>query len=229
MEEMNGFQSKIDLIQKLVKQLNDGKMTLSDLNELEKTTRELHERSIILRYSTMNKTVAKPEPVVIEDVVAEEPIVEEKIEESGISFDFGGEKESSEEEVAFDLFEESEDVLETEEESKEVPSFDRDKGVEETSSFYDSVDLKSAAVNTFSIGKLNSLIGSFGLNERLRFINDLFDGDSDQFGEAIKQLDSRNDLIEAKETINYFAKNNEWEADDESVVDFLLLIQRRYV
>lgn len=241
---MNGFQSKIDLIQKFIKQLNDGEMTLSDLNELEKATRELHERSVILRYTTMNKTMVEPEPAMVEETVAEEPPVEEKEEESGISFDFGGEEETVEEEVAFDLFEEKEndDVLETEEGPKEVQSFDGDKEVEQeevpqtteetptnsTSSFYDSVDLKTAQSNTFSLGKLTSLIGSFGLNERLRFINELFDGDGDQFGEAIKQLDNRNDLSEAKETINYFAKNNEWESEDDCVVDFLLLIERRY-
>lgn len=241
MTEKTGFQSKIDAIQEFIHQLNDGNLTLDQLNELEKNTRELYERSVILRYASLGKNIEnkKEEIIHTEETVVEETskTEENQTEKLEISFDFEtkeSEETPQEEFVKSDLFEEQKNEIVQE----ENPIIENNPIVEEAVAptsiqttnelFYDSVDLKSAQENTFSVGKLNSLIGSFGLNERLRFINDLFDGDSDQFGEAIKQLDSRTNLNEAKETINYFAKNNDWDTEDESVIDFLLLIQRRY-
>lgn len=246
MEQIKGFQTKIDAIQTMVDQLKKGELTLSELNELEKNTRELHERSVILRYVVSKEVSSEVAKVVAEEKTIEkevERVVETVAEETptentGFSFDLEAKEtvDAPQEPVEFSLFEEkTTEILEKVEETTEKTEVIDEK--EETpiiattpssSSFFDSVDLKSASENTFSVGKLHSLIGAFGLNERLRFINDLFDSDAEQFGEAIKQLDSRSDLNEAKETVNYFAKNNEWEAEDESVIDFLLLIQRRY-
>ena len=75
---------------------------------------------------------------------------------------------------------------------------------------------------------LDTLVGSFTLNERLQFINELFDGSSDSFSTAVKKLDSQSNLISAREQVAEFATNNSWDLESEIVEDFLVKICRRY-
>ena len=91
--------------------------------------------------------------------------------------------------------------------------------------------LKSVERNlriNYSIVPLETLIGSFTLNERLQFINELFEGSSDAFSSAIKKLDVLDDLDSARNVVAQFAENNNWDLDSEIVEDFLVKICRRY-
>lgn len=82
--------------------------------------------------------------------------------------------------------------------------------------------------SNYSIMPLDTLVGSFTLNERLQFINELFDGSSDSFSTAVKKLDSQSNLISAREQVAEFATNNSWDLESEIVEDFLVKICRRY-
>ena len=75
---------------------------------------------------------------------------------------------------------------------------------------------------------LETLIGSFTLNERLQFINELFDGSSDLFSSSIKRLDSQADKGSARALVAEFAIANAWDMDGEVVEDFMLKICSRY-
>ena len=86
---------------------------------------------------------------------------------------------------------------------------------------------KSLRIN-YSIVPLETLIGSFTLNERLQFINELFEGSSDSFSTAVKKLDSLDGLDAARTVVGEFASTNNWDLDSEIVEDFLVKICRRY-
>jgi hypothetical protein len=89
--------------------------------------------------------------------------------------------------------------------------------------------MEDQASADFAMSKLDTLIGSFGLNERLQFINELFDGSSEAFSEAVKLLDARTGMDSAREKIAEFAEANNWnDADSETVGDFVTKIKRRY-
>jgi len=89
--------------------------------------------------------------------------------------------------------------------------------------------MEDQASADFAMSKLDTLIGSFGLNERLQFINELFDGSSEAFSEAVKLLDARTGMDSAREKIAEFAESNNWnDADSETVGDFVAKIKRRY-
>jgi hypothetical protein len=97
------------------------------------------------------------------------------------------------------------------------------------SSFLDRFAQQDNSVaGRFSAGPLNSLIGAFGLNERLRFINDLFDGSSEKFSDAIKALDSQSDLDAARVKAASYAEENEWDPEEEVVAEFMNYLNRRY-
>jgi len=76
--------------------------------------------------------------------------------------------------------------------------------------------------------KLDTLIGSFGLNERLQYINELFDGSSEVFSTAIKSLDVLPNINTAKSMTADLAIQNNWDVESDTVEEFIQKICRRY-
>lgn len=79
-----------------------------------------------------------------------------------------------------------------------------------------------------SMTRLDTLIGSFGLNERLNFINGLFGGSSEAFSEAVKELDTQHSLQDALIKASGFAVQYAWDLDDETVEEFVIKLKRRH-
>ncbi len=75
---------------------------------------------------------------------------------------------------------------------------------------------------------LSTLVGAFGLNERLLFINELFSGSSENFSDAIKNLDTRSSLEDAINLIDNLASQHNWSDTPEAVEEFLQKIYRRF-
>ena len=80
----------------------------------------------------------------------------------------------------------------------------------------------------FGVAKIDTLLGSFGLNERLQYINELFDGSSENFSEAVKILDNQSSLETSKTKVAEIAIINQWEVDSETVEEFIQKVVRRY-
>jgi hypothetical protein len=79
-----------------------------------------------------------------------------------------------------------------------------------------------------SVFPLETLIGSFSLNEKLQFINELYDGSSDAFSSATKKLDACQHMSEAREQLSDFSSTYNWDLESEIVEDFIFKICRRY-
>ena len=80
----------------------------------------------------------------------------------------------------------------------------------------------------YSIVPLDTLIGSFSLNEKLQLINELFGGSSDEFSSSIKRLDAQGDLTSARSILAQMAENQSWDLESETTEEFILKICRRY-
>ena len=91
---------------------------------------------------------------------------------------------------------------------------------------YNLVD--SNLATQFGVTKINSLIGSFGINERLQFINELFDGSSEDFSNAIKVLDTQASSTNARTKLAEIAVSNNWESESDTVLEFMQKVIRRY-
>lgn len=246
MENLDGYKQRLQELTALIEKLAKGDLSIQELSDLERITRELHERSIILRYTALrDHVIGTEEPQAeseIEEEVEEEELVAEE-PESSIDFSiFDDEEEAAPE---------TEDISEQEPEVEEEPIVDEEPEMEEeqeievaepqvlqeeqpkqsaaSGSFFDRLDIPDNSVaSRFSGGKLESLIGAFGLNERLRYINDLFDGSSELFSDAIKVLDSQQNLDSAKLKIAELARDHAWDPEEEVVVEFVTYINRRY-
>ena len=89
MKNLQAYKKQIQEIEGLISKLEEGELSLDELLTLEKLTRELHEKSIILKYKAfethVNGETAPPveeEPIVefqpVEEVSPEEPDEEEE-------------------------------------------------------------------------------------------------------------------------------------------------------
>lgn len=88
--------------------------------------------------------------------------------------------------------------------------------------------IETMTSSQFGLVKIDSLIGSFGLNERLQYINELFDGSSENFSDAIKVLDNQSSVDSAKTKVAELALINNWDVESETIVEFMQKVLRRY-
>jgi hypothetical protein len=79
-----------------------------------------------------------------------------------------------------------------------------------------------------SVFPLETLAGAFTLNEKLQFINELFDGSSDDFSGAVKQLDQLANMDAARNMLTELSQTFNWDTESEIVEDFLYKICRRH-
>jgi hypothetical protein len=86
----------------------------------------------------------------------------------------------------------------------------------------------SALQTRIAMSRIDTLKGSFGLNERLQFINELFDGSSEAFSEAVKTIDEQASEMEALKKASALAARYQWDNESETVEEFVLKIKRRY-
>lgn len=285
MDGLKNYREKIKNIEKLVNKMENGDLSIHELVELESLTRDLHERSIILKYKAFEgvgaerkESVEITEPInevtetvvesVTEDLAAAEEVVEEAVEETKPwpqempEMDFSLFDEPSEEEEKPEIqapnhgtstqndaveekIEEPKPVVETKPEPviTEAPKPEvqaeikpdpvaeepivvvREKG----SSFLDRLSILDNSIGSQIAGrKLETLTGAFGINERLLYINELFDGSGDAFSDAIKALDTQSDLDAASAKVEELAFQNSWNPEEEVVLEFLAIIKRRY-
>jgi outer membrane biosynthesis protein TonB len=158
------------------------------------------------------------EPIIEEDEVVEpiqaveEHILEEEKEEEPI-------QEEEEIEEPIQTFEDP--IQKTEAPTPWEPEFSGDQPIW-------MAEMEANIRDNRSVFPLESLIGAFTLNEKLQFINELFDGSSDEFSSNVKQLDQLASIDAARNMIAELAATYTWDTDSEIVEDFMYKICRRY-
>lgn len=77
--------------------------------------------------------------------------------------------------------------------------------------------------------QLSSLSGSFGLNERILYINELFGGEAEKFSEAIQYLDKIPDWNACMDALAAMGTERKWDLSDETIGEFVIHVKRKYV
>ena len=67
---------------------------------------------------------------------------------------------------------------------------------------------------------------AFSLNDRFRFRRDLFHGNEEQMNQVISDLNQIDSLDEA---LRFIDKNLSWDMNNETVADFIKLLEKRYI
>lgn len=192
--------------------------------------------------SPIEEKVEAVAPVMVEEIVesiVEDPNMEEVEEFETPAFDFS-------------LFDDSAEIVKNEElEDKAIEHISvtqtssDDRGLHEEKIVMEQVTVTPVStenqkfIERFSktdqqsasqiqMSKLDSLVGSFGLNERLQYINELFDGSSEVFADAIKAINTVSTIEEALIKASMYANQFNWDNDSETVEEFVIKIKRRY-
>lgn len=76
--------------------------------------------------------------------------------------------------------------------------------------------------------KLTTLIGAFGLNEKLQFIRELFNGSSEAFNQAIETLEQQENFAAAKRILAQYAQQNGWNLESNLTAEFIQKVERRF-
>lgn len=248
----------------------------NDLEEMVRLSRELYERSVILRYKSFEQkvfdsnkvaqtiaTIVEPkmenqnpveeidfsifEEEKAEDQVHESPMVEKKtVLEETPAFDFSSPEqpemealeEVEEEEMAAEPepWIDSRENEEIEEEVAEEPVMVEEEVVIPQKSMDNSGNSRWVSFfgkiaqekNSGFISSINSLSGSFGLNERLLYINELFNSDSDTFTEGIKKLENCAEWSTCMQEMDGLAEQLNWDQENETVAEFVGHVYRKY-
>ena len=187
----------------------------------EEETTDIAEDSII-RFDLFATPEIDSEVEVKEDEVL--PEVEKEIEQS-IEEDVLPEIEIKEEELVEENLDSEEEIENTANDSAETT---KEIAEDASSLFPKLLKIEKSIAQNYQVMTLETLIGSFTLNERLQFINELFDGSSDLFSSAIKRLDALDNRDSARSVIAEYAAENKWDLDGEVVEDFMLKICSRY-
>jgi DNA-binding Lrp family transcriptional regulator len=77
--------------------------------------------------------------------------------------------------------------------------------------------------------KIQSLVGAFGLNEKLQCIRELYNGSSEAFNQAIEKVDNQASFEAAKNVLSEVAIANAWDLDSNLVNEFLQKVERRFL
>jgi hypothetical protein len=236
-------------LQSGVEKLESGHLSPEDMELLVEDAKELYERMVILRYKIYETNVLGVKEAVISASIRhteietpidlfgsiDEPTPEPAFEvtfASGQSDElnaavFNDELEDNLEEERIE--EKEEDLIDDEEEeliehaapSNWEPEFSGDQPIW-------MAEMEANIRDNRSVFPLESLIGAFTLNEKLQFINELFDGSSDDFSSNVKQLDQLASIDAARNMIAELADTYTWDTDSEIVEDFMYKICRRY-
>lgn len=258
MQAYNSIQELTKKLNELSQRLEISKLSQSELAEFEKLAQQLYERTIILHYkakeesvygekehSTVTETPLPAEPIeeIIQEEVAEGPVTETVIPEpkapstGEIEFDFSSDFEETplaptpepekEEETTVTELEKIIEPQTTPEPVNEAPVNGNDKN----EAFYLHFEkaYHEALKDKLAYAKIQSLKGAFGLNDKLLFIKELFNGDAGEFNEIVDVLDQQDNCQAALQRLSAIAFEKNWDKEDSAVNDFVNMVNRRYV
>lgn len=263
MDGLKNYRGKIENISKLVDKMDGGELSIHELVELEKLTRELHERSIILKYKAFESKMGETPVEVTMEVVHEEETVEEEVVEEQPQYEtpildfsmFDEPEEDVKPEVKVEVvpevkepeitietqhepepkIEEKIEIVPQEEVKTEEPKMEavqeepKVEVKEKGSSFLDRLNIPDNSISSqIAERKIDTLSGAFGINQRLLYINELFDGSGEEFSDAVKMLDTQPGLDAASHKVEELAFKYSWNPEEEAVLEFLAIIKRRY-
>ena len=87
------------------------------------------------------------------------------------------------------------------------------------------LEKKANLASRFNSRPITNLRKAIKINDRIRFVNELFDRDSIQYEQTIDLIESSANINEA---LDKLFSNRNWNQEDETTVDFLELVYQRF-
>ncbi len=82
---------------------------------------------------------------------------------------------------------------------------------------------------TFHRAQIESIARSISLNQKFRFINQLFNGNTSAYNQAIEEIDTLNNYGQALDLISYrYASQYLWDMSSDEVSELVEILKRRF-
>jgi hypothetical protein len=244
MATFESYKEIIAELQRLAAGIESGKLNEEDLRRFVDLSKQLYDRSIILNYKAIEEVYKEKRTAAIvkEETPVETPKVEIKPrtetpkEEPSILFDFST-SEIEEEEEEIEAIQHTPETIEVAMDEDVTPKTETIIGQQVTTISNDQVQsfyqrftrVYSDSLNDrLSNAKIDSLKSAFGLNDRMRIIAELFNGDNDAFAEMIADLDQLNSGEIARKKLSETAFKRQWDAEDKLVEEFVKTVNRKF-
>ena len=92
--------------------------------------------------------------------------------------------------------------------------------------FLDKKDNSIAA--SMSYNHITNIKKAIGINEKFLFINELFNGNMQEYNQVLDKLNSINDVNEAGNFIDELKLKNNWKTEEDSFIRFMEVIKRKF-
>ena len=247
------YKNTEDLIKEIsekVAELQKGDLGLGELNELINNGKDLFEHLVILRYKAFDKygTPEKsvPDKIVEKAAVVEKVKIEKEVEEevADTPFDFTGftaEEEKEQPRFDFTLDEEKPKI-----EEKEVEDDETEEQIEFEEKIADSVQAGEDDEDETSLNQslkqdedslrkklqntpIANIKSHISIAKKFEYISIMFDGDPAAYDEAIDFLNTCATGNDARLKLNELTTNQDWDLENKSIINFIELVERRYL
>ena len=197
--------------------MNTGYLDEQEMNELVSATQSRYERSLLIRFKAYESKVYQSELVLVTDVCLPKSI--ELIEKH---------EDIDQEKPVFDDFSINELIIPMKEDP--LPEVIPYGGIQTaiSPSIFDAIVAEEEILNAPWKTQLTKLNGSFGLNEKLQLIQELFQGSADNYNQAVLALDAVLNFTEAKLVLVEYAVMYDWDLEAVVVKEFIQKVARRH-
>ena len=214
--ERMSYQNLNDLVEEIksgLLKLENSELSVTDVDAIQANAKELFERLTVLKYLALERLADGSK----NDISSQESRDSEDAEIQPIKIRIGNPEEK--------VPENQTNLLDAIEES----------GVELEQSDAENLNQKLASASKSVADKLKAqpipdLNTAIGSNQKYLFMNDLFEGERDEFHNSIAELNKFDSFLDADNYIrnNLVSKYN-WDMESASAVRFMELIERRYL
>ena len=128
-------------------------------------------------------------------------------------------KTSHKQRITFPKMEEDDDDWDDDESVEEVVVSTEKEAAEK-------LEEKITDIEKLPIAKL---VDAFSLNDRYLYANELFNKDMNAFNEAVKSIDGCTSFDDAQNLFNSLETEKEWDKENEHVIAFFALVERRFM
>lgn len=81
---------------------------------------------------------------------------------------------------------------------------------------------------SMSHNKISSVKKAIGINEKFLFINELFNGNMQEYNQVLDKLDSMKNMTEAASYIDVLKSKHKWDTEKNPFIQFMDVIKRKY-
>lgn len=243
---------QLDALNTGIEKLKSGELKTSEVADLTDNARELYEKMVVLRHRAFEKHAGKevkaPESEALNEEQQNETVTAaSELAEEEVAFDFSGKSEEvatenekdEEQETMFDFSgESSEAETSVEEEQNEVV----EESVDAADSADTEIELTDDSLNSMFTdtreGSLRKQLGGtaisdlkseIGIAKKFEYINSLFAGKAEVYDRSINTLNNCEGQESARNLLNSYAQEFNWDLDNKSIIQFIELVERRHL